>query len=139
MTDDSPTDSLQCLDLKARSCTLLSTSLPVKCAGALGTRTYSAYFLFTTSGEMMKFDADTAKFLSMDRVHHFKRKRFCVAVHHDKLLVVAGEDGQQVMRGFSGSPIELGVEVGGGRREGVECLISKELMLPATMKNCCWY
>ena len=96
MSDGSPTDSLQCLDFKTRACSLIATSLPVACAGAIGMRTHSSYFLFTTTGQLMRFDADSAKLLSEDQVLHFKRKRFCIAVHHDKLVVVAGEDGEQV-------------------------------------------
>ena len=96
MSDGNPTDSLQCLDFKTRACSLIATSLPVASAGAIGMRTYSSYFLFTTAGQVMRFDADNAKLLSEDHVPHFKRKRFCIAVHHDKLLVVAGEDGEQV-------------------------------------------
>nr|KAG5689008.1 hypothetical protein BaRGS_030659 [Batillaria attramentaria] len=95
---DTPTEMLQCFDLKTFQGTVLPTRLPVPCKGARGQRTLFAFYLFSTDGTLVEFDPDSAQVRKTEQVPHFRRKRFGMACHHERLLVVGGEDGDIVYR-----------------------------------------
>ncbi|XP_076436449.1 kelch-like protein 21 [Babylonia areolata] len=98
ITDGQPTNSIQCLDLRSRTCSLLSHKLPVACAGAVGLRSNATFYMLSTKGEVMKLDPDTAKLISVDKLPYFKRRRFRLVCHHDRLLVIGGEEGSNMQK-----------------------------------------
>ena len=90
------TAAIQSYDTRTQSCTVVG-DLPLCCILTRSVIFDKRIFIFCTDGTVIEVTADL-KFRLFAKIANFKRRRFGVITHDQRILILGGESGEKVLR-----------------------------------------